>query len=195
RYPGAVLTIDLDAIADNWRTLAAITAPGACAAVVKADGYGLGLAEVGMALDAAGCATFFVATIDEGIDLRKAVGAEPTVYVLNGMMAGDTAGELSYHGLSPVLNSPEDIALWGAHCRKSDGGTAILALDTGMHRLGLTAAEVKDLCAAPDRLAGIALDYVMSHLACAEDAGHPMNEEQRRRFDVLRGGLPPAPAS
>ncbi len=174
-----------------------------CAAVVKADGYGLGLAEVGTALHAAGCTKFFVATIDEGIALRKTIGTSPTVYILDGMMAGDTAGEFASHGLTPVLNSPGDIALWGAHCRGSgdgasrspDGGTAILALDTGMHRLGLTAAETKDLAGASDRLDGITLDYVMSHLACADDAAHPMNHDQRRRFNELRHDLPSAPAS
>jgi alanine racemase len=129
-----------------------------CAAVVKADGYGLGLAEVGTVLHAAGCTKFFVATIDEGIALRKTIGTGPTVYILDGMMAGDTAGEFASHALTPVLNSPGDIALWGAHCRLVDSANAILALDTGMHRLGLTPAEAKDLAAAPDRLDGITLD-------------------------------------
>jgi alanine racemase len=172
-----------------------MTAPGACGAVVKADAYGLGLEKVGRALGAAGCERFFVATIDEGISLRRAIGARPFIYVLNGMMAVDAAGEFASHGLTPVLNSPGDIGLWGAHCRNSDGGTAILALDTGMHRLGLTPAEVRDLAGAPGLLDGISIDYIMSHLACAEDPHHPMNEEQRRRFDALRGTLTAAPAS
>lgn len=163
--------------------------------MVKADGYGLGLAEVGTALGAAGCTRFFVATIDEGIALRQAIGAGPAIYVLNGMMAGDTAGEFMAHGLTPVLNSPGDIARWGAHCRNNSGGKAILALDTGMRRLGLTPAEAEDLAGAPERLEGIGLDYVMSHLACAEDAAHPMNDDQRCRFDDLRRRLPPVPAS
>ncbi len=172
-----------------------MTGPGKCGAVVKADGYGLGLTEVSRALGAAGCDRFFVATIDEGIALRKAIGDRPVVYILNGVMAADAVGEFAAHGLTPVLNSPGDIALWGSHCRESGGGTAILALDTGMHRLGLTLAEVRDLAGDLGALDGISLDYVMSHLACAEDPGHPMNEEQRRRFDALRGNLAPAPAS
>ena len=175
--------------------MSAVTAPGLCGAVVKADGYGLGLAKVGSALSKTGCTRFFVATIDEGINLRRAISVGPKIYVLNGIMAGDTAGELDTHSLTPVLNSPFDIALWGTHCRSSGGGSAVLALDTGMHRLGLTPSEVKDLAGAAERLNGITIDYVMSHLACGEDAGHPMNEEQRRRFDALRRNLPTAPAS
>ena len=163
----------------------------------------MGLVEVGTALTIAGCTRFFVATIDEGIALRKAIGAGPKIYILNGLMAGDAVGEFSSHNLAPVLNSPEDIALWGTQCREvteetsrnPGGGTAILALDTGMRRLGLTPAEVNDLAGRPDRLAGMVIDYVMSHLACAEDAAHPMNEDQRRRFNILQGALPPAPAS
>ncbi len=110
-------------------------------------------------------------------------------------MAGDTAGEFASHNLTPVLNSPGDILLWGRHCRDTGGGSAILALDTGMQRLGLAAPEVQDLAGAPERLEGISIDYIMSHLACAEDASHPMNEEQRRRFDALRGSLAAVPAS
>lgn len=111
------------------------------------------------------------------------------------MMGGDTAGEFTSHGLTPVLNTPGDISLWAAHSRRIGGASAILALDTGMHRLGLTPAEVQDLAGASDRLDGISIDYVMSHLACAEDSGHPMNDEQRHRFDALRNTLTAAPAS
>lgn len=162
---------------------------------MKADGYGLGLTEVGRALGTAGCTKFFVATIDEGIALRRAIGTGPAIYVLNGVMARDAANECTSQSLTPVMNSPGDIALWGAHCRNSGGGNAILALDTGMQRLGLTPVETQDLACAPDRLDGITIDYVMSHLACAEDASHPMNEDQRRRFDISRRDLPAAPAT
>lgn len=110
-------------------------------------------------------------------------------------MADDATGEFTSHNLTPVLNSPGDITLWGTHCRNTGGAAAILALDTGMQRLGLTPAEAQDLAGAPDRLNGIAIDYVMSHLACADDAAHPMNEKQRRHFDALRNDLPAAPAS
>lgn len=110
-------------------------------------------------------------------------------------MADGSAGDFAAYGLSPVLNSPGDIAQWGAHCRDAGGGAAILALDTGMQRLGLSPAEVQELANAAERLDGITLDYVMSHLACAEDASHPMNGEQRQRFDELRSALPPVPAS
>ncbi|HEX3953167.1 MAG TPA: alanine racemase, partial [Stellaceae bacterium] len=108
---GAVLEIDLGAIIANWRLLAARAAPAQCAAVVKANAYGLGAAPVCRALAAAGCRLFFVATLDEGITLRRALGGAAQIAVLNGPLPG-TAGEFVEHGLIPVLNEPGQIAQW-----------------------------------------------------------------------------------
>ena len=60
-----ILTIDLDAIVANWRKLEKSAVPAECAGVVKADAYGCGLEPVARALAAAGCKTFFVASLDE----------------------------------------------------------------------------------------------------------------------------------
>src|SRR3954454_5391065 len=110
---GAVLDIDLGAIAANWRLLAEHAAPAECAAVVKANAYGLGAGPVARALARAGCRLFFVATLDEGIALRQAfaqgwVANGPEIAVLNGPFAG-TAAEFVAHGLIPVLNHPGQI--------------------------------------------------------------------------------------
>ena len=109
---GAILEIDLGGIVENWRLLARQAAPALCAAVVKADAYGLGAAPVARALAAAGCRMFFVATLDEGILLRQTLGAAPEIAILNGPMPG-TAAELIEHGLTPVLNDPGQIETWG----------------------------------------------------------------------------------
>ena len=162
---------------------------------MKADGYGTGLSQAGDALTRAGCRFFFVATIDEGVTLRTAIGATPKIYVLNGLMSNDTVKDFAEFRLAPVLNSPGDIAAWAEHGRAAGGASAILALDTGMRRLGLTPAEANTIARDTGALDGVAVDYFMSHLACAEDAGHPMNRQQRGLFDELRAALPPAPAS
>lgn len=190
-----MLTVDLDAIADNWRLLRRLCGRTECGAVVKADGYGLGAAPVARTLSAAGCRRFFVATIEEGIALRKALPGDRVIYVLDGPMGRGCEALLDRHALIPVLNCPEDVAGWAAHARANGGRRAILALDTGMARLGHSPAEARALAADPARLSGIALDFVMSHLACGEDRANPMNEAQRRLFDELRTLLPPAPAS
>src|SRR3954464_8862463 len=102
---GAILEIDLGAVVANWRLLAAKAAPAQCAAVVKANGYGLGAAPVAMALAGVGCPLFFVATLDEGIALRGALGQTTEIAILNGPLPG-TAAELAAERLIPVLNEP-----------------------------------------------------------------------------------------
>src|SRR5439155_10398400 len=147
---GAILEIDLGGIVENWRLLARQAAPAECAAVVKANAYGLGAAPVARALAAAGCRMFFVATLDEGIALRDALGEAPEIAVFNGPFPG-TAVEFAAHRLTPVLNDPGQIAEWsslslsapeggeGVRSRRSRATArpAILHVDTGMARLGL----------------------------------------------------------
>jgi alanine racemase len=206
---GAVLEIDLGAIVENWRTLARLAAPAQCAAVVKANGYGLGVAQVGRALLGSGCRLFFVATLDEGVVLRQVLGPVPEVAVFNGPMRG-TAIEFAAHDLIPVLNEPGQIAEWEALTKAAAPGTsssramkeggkrrtppnAILHIDTGMSRLGVTANEFEALLADAPRSRWRA---VMSHLACADVADHPQNERQRARFADAAARIPPGtPAS
>ncbi len=196
----AILDIDLDAIAANWRLLAARAAPAQCAAVVKANAYGLGAAPVSRALAAAGCRVFFVATLDEGIVLRAALGGAPEIAILNGPMPG-TAAEFAEHALIPVLNEPGQIAEWREFVPfpsppfrgvLRSRGAAILHVDTGMARLGLTAREFAALMENPPPLRWRAM---MSHLACADEPDHSLNERQRGRLAGARVQLPGVPAS
>lgn len=176
----AVLTVDLGAIVANWRDLRARHAGGAVAAVVKADGYGLGAAPVARALRDAGCRHFFVAHLAEGLALREALGPGPMIAVLGGFAPG--AGEGA--GLVPVLNGLPDVAAHAAAAREAGRrAPAILHLDTGMGRLGLDAREQAALAEDPAALlAGLDLLFVMTHLACADEPGHPLNAAQARRF-------------
>lgn len=192
---GALLRIDLDALCDNWRALKARVGRADCAAVVKADAYGLGAARVAPALAAAGCRHFFVAHLGEGIALRPLLPAAATVYVLHGAPPGAEA-ECAAHGLVPVLNSAQQIEGWRALAgRLGRRLPAIVQVDTGMARLGLSGQELQALAADAQGLQGIEPVFVMSHLACAEDPAHPANAEQLARFVAARRLLPPAPAS
>lgn len=192
---GAVLTIDLDAIVDNWRNLVARLRPGArAAAVVKADAYGLGAARVAPALAAAGCTRFCTATLDEALALRPLL-PDADILVFSGPFAG-TEEEFSAHRLLPVLNSPEQVAAWAAHARRVGRRLpAALHVDTGLSRLGLGAAEARAL--AVDRTAFGAFEAVLliSHLAIAEEPADPMNRSQFDRFAEARALFPGVPAS
>ena len=163
--------------------------------MVKANGYGLGQVEVSKALVRAGCRTFFVATLEEGVRLRSSVGPDYRIYVFNGAPAPDAMGDFDTHGLSPVLNTPGDIEFWSRHARNGNRSNAVIAIDTGMNRLGLSPTETQRVAEDAEVLAQISVDFVMSHLACADDAGDQTNEEQRNRFDQLRRLLPDAAAS
>ncbi len=195
RQAGAILRIDLSALAANYDLLNQRAGGAECAAVLKADAYGLGAQRVAPVLAAAGCTTFFVAHLAEGIDLRQILGPDPTVYILNGPLP-ETAGEFLAHELIPVLNSPQQIAQWAkAAANENRKLAAALHFDTGMARLGLTPAEADQLAQAPDLLAGIDLRLVVSHLACADEPEHPLNQEQQQQFAALLPRQPPAPAS
>jgi alanine racemase len=188
------LTIDLDALAANYRRLRDLAAPAECAAVVKADAYGLGMAQAAPALARAGCKTFFVATPAEAMELR-ALLPDAVIYVLSGLMPG-TAEIYRTHDLRPVVNSAEEIREWASFCMaRNEKLACAVHIDSGMNRLGLSADEVEQVAAAQSLLRAFTLSLVMSHLACSDEPGHPKNEVQRKLFDRLRAHLPNAPAS
>ena len=189
---GALLTIDLRAIVDNYRTLQARIGAATCGAVVKADAYGLGAAHVAPALFAAGCRHFFVAHLEEGIALRRALPNAAVIYIMHGVFPGGEPACIA-HDLVPVSNSPAQLARWAEQARRSDRRLpAIIQVDTGMARFGV---DPTDLAALADDLRALALHFVMSHLACADTPGDPANADQRARFDAARAQLPSAPAT
>lgn len=194
RRSTAVLEIDLSGIVANWRLLARRVEPARCAAVVKADGYGLGAPQVSAALAEAGCRSFFVATLDEGIALRTALPASCEIAVLNGPLPG-SAEEFVPHRLVPVLNEPGQIADWAEIARRHRPLPAILHVDTGMARLGLTKKEFDRLADEPSRRSEIRWRALISHLACADQPAHELNEVQRARFVAAHKHFGDLPAS
>ena len=188
-----VLTVDLDAIVANWRKLEKTAVPAECAAVIKADAYGCGADPVARALAAAGCKTFFVATLDEA---RIARGALPSaaIYVLDGFLqnCGDIYAKLD---AKPVIGDLNELAEWDVFCRRSgwQGGAAI-HIDTGMNRLGLTISEAQGI--VPRINAGDhGITLVMSHLACAEALHNPLNARQLANFREIASLFSGVPAS
>ncbi len=187
---GGVLTIDLDAIVANWRLVTARLRPGSrCAGVVKADAYGLGMAQVAPALASAGCRRFFVATIDEGLALRTLL-PEAEIMVLCGPFAG-TEHDFLAHRLLPILNSPQQVADWAQFARRREQPLpAVLHVDTAMSRLGLNFNQAKAVAEDRATLAAVPPALVMSHLACADDPDHPLNSGQLAAFAAARTLFP-----
>jgi len=186
--------VRLHAVAENYR-LCARLAGTAAAGVVKADAYGLGMAPVARALAEAGCETYFVARLEEGMRLRVIAG-KSRIFVLDGVRS-EIADAMIAHRLTPVLNSLDDIAAWSAAAAaRASRLDAAIHIDTGMNRLGLPPDELSVLAAeARNRLEGLDVVLIMSHLACAEDRGARKNAEQLARFRAGLAVLPPARAS
>ncbi len=192
--PGAILTVDPAAVVANWRLLAARGAPGAVAAVVKADAYGLGAAALAPALAAAGCRHFFVATPDEALALRPVLPGA-FLAVLGGLWPGAEADFVAAD-ITPVLNDLAELDRWRAAARAAGRALpALLHVDTGMSRLGLDDAALAVLAADSTRLEGIDLRYVMTHLLAGECPDDPANANQAARFAAACAVLPPAPRS
>lgn len=177
------LDINLAALCANYRRLAAAAPKATAAAVVKCDAYGLGAEAVGRALHLKEkCRTFFVAYSEEGAALRTALGPDVEIFVFNGPFPEFLPTYRDF-ALTPVLNSLDQAALWAAEMRDAP---AALHIDTGMHRLGVPPAVL----GAIKSMKGLNLSLVMSHLACASDSGHSMNERQRTAFTQLAEQFP-----
>lgn len=189
----AELHINLAALQDNYASLARQAAGAECAAVVKADGYGLGLEKVATALNARGCTTFFVAQTREAVALRSVL-PDAVIYVLNGLPDG-AAADFTAHQLRPCLISLAQVAQWQAHCQSVGAQAACLFIDSGFNRLGLSEMDVADLAGSPELFEGWELSLIASHLACADQPDHPMNAAQLERFRHALAQLPDAPAS
>lgn len=189
-----LLTIDLGALRANYRTLRDEAAGAECAAVIKANAYGTGTEQAVRALSKEGCETFFTATFSEA-EVIRAISGDATIYVLDGYFTG-SGPQFAQKAIRPVLSSMEEIQDWAAFCTEHGKPLpAALQFDTGMNRLGMPHNEVEQLGRAPEVLASFNPALVMSHLACADEPDHALNQAQLTTFEAFRAMLPPCPAS
>jgi alanine racemase len=180
----ARLTIDLEALAANYALFVAAAGPANCAAVVKADAYGLGAEPISRRLWAEGCRSFFVATAEEGRTLR-AVLPRAKIFVLDGVDR-ETVGAIREAGLIPVLNDAAEVACWLA---AAPGVPAAVHVDTGMERRGF------DSRLDPAACRGLSLALLVTHLARADEPGHPYTALQIERFKAVSARFPGVPTS
>lgn len=173
------LTINLKALQDNYKHLDSLSdAQCETAAVVKANAYGLGIGKVAPALYDAGARRFFVATLEEGAQLREIL-SEVRIYILNGF-SQEKSNTYASHNLIPVLNSAQEIAAY----QSAGGGAAVLHFDTGMNRLGIPYNQM------PMDLNGLDIYYVMTHLSSSEQSHNRNNAVQLQRFMPIMHRFP-----
>ncbi len=186
-----ILAIDCHAIAKNWLLLSErMAGSGECAAVVKANAYGLGVENVAKTLELTGCRTFFVATLTEAKELRGYIAETSRVIVLGGLSHDLTEGGCSQDwgdlNLIPMLYRVADIVRWGHFCQQQARPlSSAIKVDTGMHRLGLSVVELEELLQESNDLLACNPVIVMSHFACADEPSHPLNRQQLSAFNAL----------
>ena len=196
KISNSFLEINIDSIIHNYQLINNKVGNTECAAVLKADAYGMGASVIAKALDKAGCSTFFVATIDEGIDLRACFSKnENQIAVLSGLLEGSE--DIFYSNkLTPVLNDTEQIKKWATYNKqKKISAPSILHIDTGMNRLGLTISEFYDIIKKPTELKELHVGWIMSHLACGDQPRDIMNKEQLSVFLDVKKKFPHVKAS
>jgi len=180
-HGSATLTIDLGAVRDNYRLLKKRLNGVPCAAVVKANGYGLGALKIANTLYQDGCRDFFVALLDEGIELRNHLPKNTDIHILGGLLP-ETAAVYHQYDLIPVLGSLPEIKDWKQssddQCGRSD-----IHIDTGMSRLGLSPNEIQTISENPDLISGLNINNIISHLVMADEPDAELNQQQLDRFN------------
>lgn len=186
----ACLTIDLDALAHNRAVLVDVARGAEIAAVVKADGYGLGAGPIARRLHAEGTRSFFVARLAEGEALRADLAQrDAAIYVLDGLLPG-AAERLAASRLTPVIATVPQANAALARAASLGHYEVAIQIDTGMNRQGLSLAEAHAITAAPGGLSALTVPLVMSHLGSATDPAESRNPEQLARFREVRGLFP-----
>ncbi|MDR1551191.1 MAG: alanine racemase [Holosporaceae bacterium] len=176
--------INLDNLAKNYtRIVAELTAGVQLIAVIKANSYGFGAIQVSKRLWYEGCRAFFVATLEEGIEIRKNLPDGAKIFVFNGVFR-HSEDLLLKHRIIPVLNNACQSDLWIQQAKKLGKKLdAVIQIDTGIFRngysyrnVGSNFDEVRD---------SLNLVFIMSHLACADIPDHPLNRLQLERFKEI----------
>lgn len=187
---GGILTINLAALRANYKIIADKISPTKAAAVVKADAYGLGIDKVAPQFYAAGCRDFFVAHLSEALKLQPHIGKDATIYILNGLQP-QTEEVCAAHNIVPVLNSLEQLRNWTALAKAQNRTLpALLQIDTGMSRLGLSEQELQGLVADLSLLDGTDIKFIISHLASGDNMQSPQNKAQLERMQAALKLLP-----
>ncbi len=188
-YPTGELTVDLHAIAENWRYMKSqVSGEVSCGAVVKANAYGLGVDRIAPKLYRAGCRDYFVSNLKEAQQLKSLVGPDADIFVLTGCSPG-AEREFIKRGFIPVIVSFDMLLRWASVAKSNPAARAVLKVNTGMGRLGIELSEFEQALNEEDLFEQAKIHFLMSHFACADESGHPLNEKQIQRFEKLKRQL------
>ena len=185
-----VARVDLDGVRANAAAIAAfLDGRSRLIAVVKANAYGHGAAEIGRALERAGAAMLACADIEEGVALREA-GIGIPILVFGALSVSDLDGIFS-HDLTPTISTPSAArALEAAAARHGRPLACHLKIDTGMNRLGFRHDNLARTIPEVAANRHLQIEAVYTHFATADDPVNPLFGEQRERFEAALALLP-----
>ncbi|MDQ6991456.1 MAG: alanine racemase [Mariprofundaceae bacterium] len=176
--------ISLDNLAYNYHLLCEKSGDAEVMAVVKANAYGHGLEHVAPCLYQHGCRSFAVTDACEGAELRRLLDKDAKITLFSGIFDDDDAKLSVDYDLTPVVTE-----IWHINCLQQQGFQAAvwLKVNTGMNRLDTTDWQGLWECC---QHAGIRIEGIMSHLACADIPEHPLNQQQVQIFQSILSKLP-----
>lgn len=174
------IRVDLDGLAHNLRAIRQRTGRRVMG-IVKANAYGHGLVPVAKHLEASGVDQLGVAFVEEGVALRRA-GVRVPILVMGGVY-GKQLGDFIANDLAITVSSVDKLRLAEAAARAVERPARVhLKIDTGMNRIGVQSDRCGPLLEVAFASPHCVVDGVYSHLACADDPGHPMTAQQTARF-------------
>jgi alanine racemase len=206
------LNISLSAIANNYNYFKKTAKNSVCSAVVKANAYGLGVDKVAPTLAKEGCRDFFVANLDEAIELRKILDEAETglkidskdinISVFHGVK-DDEGDYFKENKITPVINNYEQLEYWQKYLERTKKNSnlktelsSIIHIDSGINRLGFNFSEVDNLVEYLKNYNSLLnVKYIMSHLSCITSPEHIQNKIQLDRVKEIKQKLPDYPIS
>lgn len=184
-HSDSILEVKLDRVASNFKHLCSSSGSAACSAVVKANAYGLGVGPIAEKLYETGCRNFFVATLDEAIELRYFLDKKAKIHVFHGVKSGEE-GEFVKYDLIPVINDFYQLEIWSEHSKELGNKLpCIIHIDTGMNRLGISYERLDEL-EESGLMDKVDVRYMMSHLSCIIEEGHPLNRSQAEKMRIIK---------
>lgn len=188
-YSDSTLYINLDAIRYNYAFFKSISKETEVGCVVKANCYGLGVGKIAPIFENKGCCKFFVATLNEALELKNIISHKSEVYVFHGIKKNELH-EFSANNIIPVLNDIHQLEIYSQHAvNLGKKLPCVIHFDTGMNRLGVDyqdAERVRDSAYIKD----LDVKFLMSHFACVSERGHELNGLQYERMKKIKQIFP-----
>ena len=179
--------IDLKALVRNYRRIAAHCRPAKVLCVLKANAYGLGVADYAKALAKAGCTMFGVAEPFEALELQRGLrgsrGCE--VQILSSVLPDEIPEMVKQGVILPVIDVPTAKLISAAAVKAKAVAKVHFKLDTGMGRLGILAKDALQVMREVKKLPNLDCEGVFSHFPMAYDPKDPFTKRQIRLFKEI----------